>query len=178
MSTVTIRSANVQDAAGLAKLAEYTFRDTFTTDNNSADMELHCASNFGVAIQRQEILNPNNIILLAEIDNQFVAFAHVRLQSPKSCIAAQQPAELYRLYVEKAWHGRGVAHKLMPQVLATITQTGADAIWLGVWEDNPRAIAFYRKYGFSVVGEHTFQFGNDPQRDWVMMTAIDQSSIA
>jgi ribosomal protein S18 acetylase RimI-like enzyme len=172
MSVVTIRAANEQDAAGLADLAERTFRDTFATDDNHADMALHCTKNFGASIQRQEILAPNHVILLAEVDNQLAAFAQVRLNSPKACIAAKQPAELQRLYVEKAWHGRGVAHTLMPQVLATALQTGTDTIWLGVWEHNPRAIAFYRKYGFQVVGEHVFQFGNDPQRDLVMAATL------
>ncbi len=172
MSVVTIRPAQSDDAAALAHLAERTFRDTFTEEDNHADMELHCAENFGVAIQRQDILAPNDVILLAEIDDQLVAFAQVRLHSPKACVAAQRPSELHRLYVEKAWHGRGVAHQLMPQVLAKATQTGADAIWLGVWEENPRAISFYRKYGFNVVGEHVFQFGNDPQRDLVMMANL------
>ncbi|WP_204139337.1 GNAT family N-acetyltransferase [Halomicronema sp. CCY15110] len=173
MSVVTIRPANEQDAADLADLAERTFRDTFATENNPADMALHCAEHFGVAIQRQEILAPNHVILLAEVDTQLAAFAQVRLHAPKAGIAAPQPAELQRLYVEKAWHGRGVAHKLMLQVLATAMQTGTETIWLGVWEHNPRAIAFYRKYGFQVVGEHVFQFGNDPQRDLVMAATLN-----
>jgi len=41
-------------------------------------------------------------------------------------------------------------------------------VWLGVWEHNPRAIAFYRKWGFEAVGEHVFVVGTDPQRDLVM----------
>ena len=175
MSVVTIRPVQLADAAALAHLAERTFRDTFTEDGNHADMTLHCAKNFGVAIQRQEIIAANNVILVAEIAGQLAAFAQVRLQAPKDCVVAQHPSELHRLYVEKAWHGRGVAHQLMAQILATAAQAGADTIWLGVWEENPRAIAFYRKYGFRVVGEHVFQFGNDPQRDLVMMTELNNA---
>ncbi|MEL6322107.1 MAG: N-acetyltransferase, partial [Cyanobacteria bacterium J06626_14] len=78
---------------------------------------------------------------------------------------------------KKEWHGRGVAHKLMAKILSTASDAGADHIWLGVWEHNPRAIAFYGKYGFRVVGEHTFQFGSDPQRDLVMMAEVNTSLI-
>ncbi|NEQ46280.1 MAG: GNAT family N-acetyltransferase [Leptolyngbya sp. SIOISBB] len=178
MSTVTIRPANLEDAAGLAHLAEYTFRDTFATNNNLTDMELHCAENFGVDVQRQELLDDNSVTLLAETADQLVAFAQVWLCSPKACVTAQHSSELHRLYVTQEWQGRGVAHELMSRSLSIAAKAGADAIWLGVWEENPRAIAFYRKYGFQAVGEHVFQFGNDPQRDLVMMTAIDESWIA
>lgn len=48
----------------------------------------------------------------------------------------------------------------------------ADVVWLGVWERNPRAIAFYRRSGFVEVGEHVFQLGSDPQRDVIMAKAL------
>lgn len=175
MSVTTIRQASLDDAAVLAQLAERTFRNTFTTGNNSADMELHCAKSFGAEIQQKEILNPNYVALLAEIDHQLVGFAQVRLYSPKDCVTAQRPSELYRLYVSKEWHGRGVAQQIISQVFSTATAAGADHLWLGVWEHNPRAIAFYRKYGFKVVGDHVFQFGSDPQRDLIMMTAMEHA---
>lgn len=171
---ITIRRAQLDDSAALSHIAEHTFRETFATENNLTDMELHCSKKFGVEIQRQEILDPNCATLLAMIENQLVGFAQVRLHSPKACVAVDHPAELHRLYVGKEWHGRGVAHKLMANILSTVSATGVDHVWLGVWEHNPRAIAFYSKYEFRVVGEHVFQFGNDPQRDLVMMAEINK----
>ncbi|MEL7068405.1 MAG: N-acetyltransferase [Cyanobacteria bacterium J06581_3] len=172
---ITIRQAQSDDAEVLARVAEHTFRETFATEDNLADMELYCSENFGTEIQRQEILEANCVTLLAEVDSRVVAFAQVLLRSPKDCVAAEHPSELNRLYVEKEWHGRGVAHKLMSGILSTAADAGAGHIWLGVWEHNPRAIAFYGKYGFSVVGEHVFQFGSDPQRDLIMMTGVNES---
>ena len=57
----------------------------------------------------------------------------------------------------------------MAKVLTTVDQVKSDCLWLGVWEDNPRAIAFYKKYDFTVVGEHIFTVGTDPQRDLIMI---------
>lgn len=178
MSAVIIRPADSEDAASLAHLAEWTFRETYTTEHNRTDMERHCAENFGVEIQRQELLDDNSVTLLAAIADQLVAYAQVRLHSPKACVAAQHSSELHRIYVTQEWQGRGVAHELMSRSLSIAAKAGADAIWLGVWEENPRAIAFYRKYGFQAVGEHVFQFGHDPQHDLVMMAAIDESWMA
>ncbi|MEM9905465.1 MAG: GNAT family N-acetyltransferase [Cyanobacteria bacterium P01_D01_bin.44] len=172
---ITIRRAHLDDSEILANLAERTFRETFTTENNLTDMEHHCAKNFGTEVQQQEILDPNCATLLAEVEDQLVAFAQVRLHSPKDCVSADHPSELHRLYVEKEWHGKGVAHKIMSKLLSTAANAGADYIWLGVWEYNPRAIAFYGKYGFKVVGEHIFQFGSDPQRDLVMVAEVNES---
>ena len=175
---LTIRQAHSDDSEALAYIAKRTFRETFATKDNLTDTEFYCSKNFGTEIQRQEILDPNCATLLAEVKGQLVAFAQVRLHSPKDCVAADQPSELHRLYVGKEWHGRGVAHKLMSKILSTASDAGADHIWLGVWEHNPRAIAFYGKYEFRVVGEHIFQFGSDPQRDLVMAAEVEKSFTA
>ncbi|NEQ53743.1 MAG: GNAT family N-acetyltransferase [Leptolyngbya sp. SIO3F4] len=178
MSVTTIRQAQPNDAEAVAHLAEQTFRDTFTLDNNLTDMDLHCTKHFGTEIQRQEILDTNSVTILAEEEKQLIGFAQVRLHSPKECVSADRPSELRRLYVSKEWYGRGIAHKIMSQILSTAAQARADYIWLGVWEHNPRAMAFYRKYGFKVVGEHVFQFGKEQQRDLVMVTEVNELFIA
>jgi ribosomal protein S18 acetylase RimI-like enzyme len=72
------------------------------------------------------------------------------------------------LYVSKEWHGKGVAQDLMAASIVMAEESNADHVWLGVWERNPRAIAFYRKLGFSEVGDHVFVLGADPQRDIIM----------
>ena len=169
---ITIRQATVDDAETLALLAERIFRDTFVTPDNRSDLDLYCAENFGAEVQQQEILDSNVVTLLAEMEDQQIAFAQVRLHAPKASLSADRPSELRRLYVAKEWHGRGVAKDMMAHIISAVAQTGADHIWLGVWEHNPRAIAFYRKHGFDVVGEHVFHFGNDPQRDLIMMAKV------
>jgi ribosomal protein S18 acetylase RimI-like enzyme len=78
------------------------------------------------------------------------------------------PLELKRLDVARAWHGQRVAQALMDVALDAARARGARTVWLGVWERNPRAIAFYAKYGFTRVGEHTFVLGADAQTDWVL----------
>ena len=84
-------------------------------------------------------------------------------------MVAEVPGEIQRLYVARDYHGRGVAHDLMKACLDEMTRHGSDVVWLGVWERNPRAIAFYRKFGFKEAGHHVFAPGNDPQRDVVMV---------
>lgn len=169
----TIRSATPDDAEMLAELAERTFRDTFKGENTAADMDLHCERNFAAGIQRREILDPACLTLLAFVDDALAGFAQVRWESASDCVAAHRPAELYRIYVSSDWHGRGVAQAIMDEVIAAAVKAGSDALWLGVWERNPKATAFYRKYGFDVVGDQVFKLGNDPQRDLIMAMNLE-----
>ena len=174
----SIRRAEATDAAALAALAERTFRDAFAESNNPVDMEIHCRERFAAEVQAREIADPGWVTLLAEADDQLIGFAQVRLNAPKDCVPARRPAELYRIYVGSPWHGQGISPKLMDEVLAVAAQDGSDRIWLGVWEENRRALAFYRKYGFEVVGAHEFWFGTERQQDLVMATAVRDAGIA
>jgi ribosomal protein S18 acetylase RimI-like enzyme len=104
----------------------------------------------------------------------------LRTREPLSTalVSAEHPSELHRLYVSAEWHGKAIAHQTMSKALTAAAHCGADYIWLGLWEHNPKAIAFYQKYGFKVVGEHVFKMGKDPQPDLVMATEIDKQSFA
>ena len=165
---VLIRIAETADAESLAQLAEKTFRDTFESFNTEEDMRLHCSQSYGPRIQAKEISSPNIVSLLAEFQGNVVGFAQLRLEAAPPFVPGQNPGEILRLYVDNPWHGKGVAQSLMSASLDELQSKGCDGTWLGVWEHNPRAIAFYKKYGFEEVGDHVFPVGTDPQRDIVM----------
>jgi diamine N-acetyltransferase len=168
--TWAIRPAADSDAAELSELAERTFRDAFSDLNTAEDMDLHCATAFSPEMQAAEIANPGIVTLIAESRSRLVAFAQLHLRShAPSCVPASPSVELHRIYVERAFHGTGLARDLMEHVLETADDHGAAAIWLGVWEHNPRAIRFYQRFGFSEAGDHVFMVGADPQRDLVLV---------
>ncbi len=168
-----IRQATDEDAAALAELAERTFRDTFAPMNTAEDMDRYCRTHFGKEIQAAEIRDAGRTTLVCEVDGRLIGFGQLRWGAAPSCVAASRPAEIQRLYVDSAWHGHGIAQGLMASLLRFAAEGGADAAWLGVWEKNPRAIAFYAKAGFSVAGEHVFVLGSDPQRDLVLALRWD-----
>ncbi len=165
---VTVRDATPADAPGLAHLAERTFRNAFGAANSAANMDDHCAENFGPEKQLAEIEDPRWSTLVVDADAALIAYGQLRWPAPPACIEGARPAEIYRLYVDLPWHGQGVAPTLMEALLDRARQGDADAVWLGVWEHNPRAISFYRKAGFREVGAQRFMLGSDPQRDIVM----------
>jgi ribosomal protein S18 acetylase RimI-like enzyme len=173
VTTTTYRKARLDDALELSKLAESTFRATFGAVNTVEHMELHCRESYSQDIQAAEISNSQMMTLVGENDGSLIGYAQMRWCKVPECVVAQRPAEIQRLYVAEPWHGKGIAQVLMNACIEAAQERGSDAVWLGVWEQNPRAIALYRKLGFTEVGEHTFPLGGDPQRDILMVRPLN-----
>ena len=164
-----IRLAVPTDAAALSALAERTFRDTFAVDNTPADLAAHIAASYSPAHQARELRDPAYATFVAVGPNgELMAYAQLRDGAAPASVAGPAPVELLRFYVDAAYHGQGLAQQLMTTVLEAAVRRGAATLWLGVWEHNPRAQAFYRKLGFVDVGAHTFIVGSDPQTDRLM----------
>jgi ribosomal protein S18 acetylase RimI-like enzyme len=171
-SVWTIRKASPVDAKALSKIAEATFRATFAAANTAEHMTLHCRNNYGERVQAAEISSPDMLTLLAEDQQQLVGYAQLCWGRSPECVLAAKPMEIQRIYVLECWHGKGVAQGLMDACSKEALHLGFDAVWLGVWEQNPRAIAFYAKLGFTEVGDHIFYLGEDPQRDLIMVKSL------
>ena len=172
--SIQIRPATLDDAPALSRLGAETFRDTFEGANTPGDMARYLADAFTPAQQAAEIADPAGAVLLAEeFDGaELLGYAHLLSGPAPDGVPGIAPIELKRLYVARAWHGRGVAQALMDAALDTARDRGAETLWLGVWERNPRAVAFYAKNGFVRVGQHTFVLGGDAQTDWLFARPV------
>ena len=169
---VTIREATIADVAVLSELARRTFYDTFASTNDATDMALHLAEAFGIDQQTRELNDRDITTLLVEEGGEAIAFAQLRSGHVPDCVSGADPIELWRFYVTQQWHGKGIARLLMDRVCTEARLRGARTLWLGVWEKNARARAFYAKCGFTDVGDHLFFFGTDPQTDLVMASSL------
>jgi ribosomal protein S18 acetylase RimI-like enzyme len=174
---VTVRRATLADAADLSRIAATTFRETFEADNTPEDLSQYLAASFTTERQAAEIIDPAGLVLLAQRrdesgDMETVGYAHLVFGLVPPTVQGPAPIELKRLYVVRAWHGQRVAQVLMDAALGAARGLGARTLWLGVWERNARAVAFYARYGFARVGEHTFMLGGDAQTDWLLVRSL------
>ena len=171
--TIAIRRATAADAARLAAFAERTFVETFGNANRPDDLREHVESSFGAAKQGAEIADADTATWLAEdAHGVLVGYVQVRRKRIPDCVDGERPIEVHRFYVDRPAHGTGLARELMATAFAQAREWGGDVVWLGVWEENARAIAFYRKCGFVDVGSIDFFVGSDRQTDRVLAAPL------
>jgi diamine N-acetyltransferase len=167
------RDATPADASALAEFGARTFYEAFAADNTAEDMARHLASAWSAERQLREIDDPDiDTLILADGAGRWTAFAQLRANQVSDGVPPEGSVELWRFYVDKPWHGTGVAGALMEAGKARARRRGANTLWLGVWERNARAQAFYRKHGFEKVGAKTFVVGSDPQTDDVLLCRL------
>jgi len=167
---IRIRRAGVGDVPALAAFGARSFEETFGETNTPEDVAAYLAAAYGDQQQHAEVTNPDIATLIVEADAVLAGFAQVRRggQAP-ACVTGASPVELWRFYVDRRWHGRGVAQELMAHVRRATRELGGKSLWLSVWERNPRAIAFYTKCGFIDAGAKSFYVGSDCQTDRVLI---------
>lgn len=164
--TITYRTAGADDAPALAAFAAESFVATFGHLYPREDLEAYLAASYAPAVIGAELAEPGVRAALALSGAAIVGYAMwgpVELDAPDRASGR----ELYRLYVDASVKGKGVAHALMRGVLVDVRAEGAKALWLSVWENNARAQAFYRGYGFEHFGEHKFMVGSVADRDFI-----------
>jgi ribosomal protein S18 acetylase RimI-like enzyme len=163
------RLACSDDAAALATFAAEKFIEAYRDQCPLQDLTAYAATNFATEQLREEISSEFSRIVLAEQAGALAGYALLRLESAPDCgLAATRPAQVERIYVDPEWQGRGVARELLGRCVAEARAAGCDVVWLAVWDANGRAIRFYLKSGFQIVGEQPFLLGADVQRDFVM----------
>ena len=171
---VVLRYATREDAELIADISRQTFYDTFAADNTEEDMAKFLNEQFTKGRLMLEVGSPENIFLLAYCDGEVAGY--LKLREGKKLVQLQGAAamEIARIYVVKEFLGKGVGKQLMQAAIDLAKQKEKEVIWLGVWERNQRAIAFYSSWGFQKFGEVNFLLGDDLQRDWLMKKTLSQ----
>ncbi|MBK7903093.1 MAG: GNAT family N-acetyltransferase [Proteobacteria bacterium] len=170
---VVIRRGVVGDAAGLAAFAARTFAEAFGDATSADDLQAHAAATYRTDLQARELADPTVITLLALQDARIVAFAQVRLNdAPPPCVTMPDAVELQRFYADRSVRGTGLTSRLMELALDAARKLGGRYAWLGVWERNARAMAFYRKAGFDEIGFTHYMVGSDRQIDRVFLASL------
>jgi len=169
---LTVRTASINDAELLADLGAETFHDTFMSSNTEEDMKLYLAKNFSRAQLEAELEEAGTIFIIAEHNGEAVGYAKMRTQDEPEGLNESNQIEIERIYSRKEYFGKAVGKTLMEACLRIGKSAGHKVAWLGVWEHNPRAIAFYEKCGFQKFGTHPFRLGTDLQTDILMKKEI------
>ena len=167
------RVATVADVDTLVRISIKTFRDTFAEVNTKEDMKIYLDKAFSRDQLIKEINDPDVTFILALDAETVVGYAKIKAEENRSELIEEPSIEIERIYTLKDYLGKRVGKLLMETCLDIAAERGYKLVWLGVWEYNPRAIAFYEKWGFEKFGSHPFLLGNDLQTDLLMKKKLD-----
>ena len=173
MNDFTIIKASLGDLPALRSIAVATFLDAFADANSPENMQSYIDHNFSLEGMTMELQNPDSSFFLALHGSDIVGYAKVNSGNAQTELKEPQGMELERIYVIRPFWGKGVADLLCSHAIHLARESGKSYLWLGVWEQNHRAIRFYEKHGFKAFSSHNFVLGNDVQTD--LMLKLDLS---
>jgi diamine N-acetyltransferase len=173
---IATRAARPDEAALLTEIGASTFAETFEAANTPEDFAAYMRAAFGEPIQRAELMDPETTVFFAEREGDAVGYVMLREGNTPSIVPAGDALQIARLYARRRALGTGVGAALMQRALAEAAGRGKDAVWLGVWDRNERAIRFYESWGFHRCGTQPFLLGTDLQTDLVMVRRLAQES--
>lgn len=172
MNSIEIRKATVADLEMLQKLSIQTFTETFAVTNTAENIAKYIDKSFNTEQLTTELKTIESQFYLALSDAVPVGYLKINFGEAQTEIMEENSLEIHRIYVLQAFHGKNVGHLLLDKAKNIGQTNGATLIWLGVWEENQRALRFYTKNGFVVYGKHDFMMGTDKQTDLLMQLIL------
>ncbi len=166
--SLDIQPVGPSDLHVLVKLSTDTFFETYAAYNEKASMDLYLAKKFNLQQMETELSDAQNQFFLASVDGQPAGYIKLRTSEILKELDGRNAIEIERIYVLKAFQGKKIGAALIRRCLDLASKNGFDTIWLGVWTENPKAINFYKQWGFEIFGTHIFYFGDVPQTDYLM----------
>ena len=168
MQNISIAKAELQDIEKLQKIGRQTFFETFSESNSEVNMRKYLNEGFSIEKLTTELTDTNAEFYFAVFDEEVIGYLKLNFGDSQTELKDNKALEIERIYVSKEFHGKSVGQLLYDKAIEVAKQKNADYVWLGVWEENPRAISFYKKNGFVEFDKHIFKLGNDEQIDIMM----------
>ncbi|MFV7235974.1 MULTISPECIES: GNAT family N-acetyltransferase [Flavobacterium] len=174
MNPIEIRKATITDLEAIQNISTQTFIETFAAVNTTENIENYVTESFNSEQLTSEINNADSQFYLATSGNEILGYLKINFGNAQTETINKNALEVHRIYVSQAFHGKNVGQLLIDEVKKIAQDTGVDYIWLGVWEENHRALRFYTKNGFVEFDKHVFTLGNEEQTDLLMQHIINK----
>ncbi|TXK26428.1 GNAT family N-acetyltransferase [Pontibacter qinzhouensis] len=169
---IIFRDGTPADAGMLAALGWQTFEEAFGSYNDPEDMLAFKPTMFSLQLQAEELAEQETEFVIAEADGVPVAYMKLNWDAPPAAINGHRPMQISRLFLLQHWTGKGLGDRLMQVALDRARRWGHQVVWLTVWSKNERALCFYKRHGFRIVGELDFYLGKDVQLDYYMQRKV------
>jgi ribosomal protein S18 acetylase RimI-like enzyme len=168
MEKTDIVRVTLNNIEQLQKIGRQTFSETFSASNTEENMKKYLEEGFSLGKLTADLNNKNVEFYFASHNNDVIGYLKLNFGQSQTELKDDKALEIERIYVLREFHGKNVGQLLYDKAIQVAIQSNTDYVWLGVWEENSRAINFYKKNGFIEFDKHIFKLGNDEQTDIMM----------
>lgn len=172
MNPIKIKKLEFSEVEALQKISRQTFFETFAEVNSQENMNKYLNENLSLEQLVSELNNPNSEFYFAMLEGSVIGYLKINCNDAQTENKQNDSLEIERIYVLREYLGKKVGQLLFDKAVAIGKEKGKTYVWLGVWEENHRALQFYEKNGFTVFGKHDFVLGDDVQTDLMMKRSI------
>ena len=165
---IKIVKINNSHIAALQQIGRQTFSETFAESNSAENMAKYLEEAYSFEKLTVELNNPNSIFYFAMLDEKVIGYLKLNMGGSQTELKDNDALEIERIYVLKDFHGKKVGQLLFDKTITIAKKQQVAYVWLGVWEENKRALQFYTKNGFVEFDQHVFVLGNEAQTDIMM----------
>ncbi len=173
MSKIEIKKAAISDLEIIRKISTETFTETFSDVNTPENMLNYIQENLNLEQLASEINNPNSVFYIASLENEIIGYMKLNFGDAQTEKQEGNNLEIHRIYILQAFHGKRIGQILLDETIKIARKMAVNSVWLGVWEENHKAIQFYSKNGFIEFDKHIFTLGDDVQTDLLMQLKIN-----
>ena len=172
---IIIQKVALKGIGLLQQIGRQTFYETFSSGNTEENMNKYLEEGFSFENLTEELNNINSEFYFAIFENKVIGYLKINFGKSQTELQDNMAIEIERIYVLKEFQGKKVGQILYEKAIDIAKEKNADYVWLGVWEENPRAINFYKKNGFVEFDKHVFKLGDDEQTDIMMKLKLNDN---
>ena len=166
--SISIQKITLNEVEALQVISRLTFYETFAEVNTEENMSSYLENDLSLERLSEELNNPNSEFFFASLENEVIGYLKINYESVQNEQKIANSIEIERIYVLKEFLGKTIGQLLLEHAFQIAREKGNENVWLGVWEQNKRAIRFYQKNGFEEFDKHIFMLGEDVQTDILM----------
>ena len=170
--SITIRACTSNDLHRLQEISIETFTDTFGNDNEPEHLNAYLERAYNLPQLEQEMAHTCSQFFFAHLGGELAGYLKVNTEDAQSEEMGADAFEVERIYVLKHFQKAGLGRQMMEKAIELAKTQNKKSIWLGVWEKNENAIAFYERMGFVRAGTHSFYMGDEEQVDYIMVKSV------
>lgn len=169
---INIKQCTHKDLHILQEISYETFNETFKHQNSPENMNAYLERAFNLKQLERELSNTSSQFYFVYFDNEVAGYLKLNTNDAQSEEMGDESIEIERIYIKNKFQKQGLGKYLIKKATEIAVELNKKKIWLGVWEKNENAIAFYKKIGFVQTGTHSFYMGDEEQTDFIMTKSL------